>query len=189
MRTLIITIMATILLGAFAPVHAANEVTIGATHDATSVPRYPLAEFVSTSDEDEVQFLARAGEYMRHYSDETGFETCGYLAMPSDGSNVYGLRVVTVKSHVACISDPSDVPAGMAALPQTVHTHGKRGGFMLNSIDLRMVEGTLSPRIVRHSSLNRFSPDDYARGPGFLIGSDRILFQHGDGTAVVVEQF
>jgi hypothetical protein len=159
---------------------------LGDTPAAKRLQRFPVAEYVSTPGESQPEFLARVGRAMRTFSDQTGFESCGSLA--SDVNDTFGIRIYTVRSHIGCVTDRADVPAGLEPLGQTLHTHGTRKTFFLNPADIVMGNGDLGSGKIRTADPNHFSPDDYDRGQSFLATETQVLYQHGAGTATAVAE-
>ncbi len=160
---------------------------IGNDAASHSLPRYPVAEYVSNPGESQPDFLARTGLEMRKWSDATAFESCGVLAMSDDGR--FGIRVSTSKAHVGCLSDPKDIPVGMTPMDATLHTHGARRAFMLNNVDVVMFGGNRGLPGTRYANPDKFSADDFANGPGYLAGTKGIWYQHGEGTAAIVATY
>ncbi len=90
---------------------------------------------------------------------------------------------ITLGSHVGCSIVDNCAP-GFQATGLTIHTHPLRGQYQANSVDQVFLKKGRSATGVQWRPPNprRFSREDYASGPGYLVVGRWLYFQEGQGT-------
>jgi hypothetical protein len=177
--------------------------SMGVVHaetDAVGVFRVPyehIADLKSQPGESEHAFLKRIGPQLRAYADQTGYEACGVIG--SDGQGNYGVVLGSSHAHLSCINKAVRVLPGMTSTGETIHTHGKQGGFTMSKIDKIMfvldqdnltAAAGLDPNGMTQVTVHgqdrfHFSGEDFGN-PGYLATPDGLLYQHGPGTEQAV---
>lgn len=141
-----------------------------------------LFEAVSEPGEAKSAFLHRVGAQMRAWSDDSRHEACAVIA--SDGAR-FGVIVTTSGSHIACVNNHANVPAGMTSTGETIHTHGVNLRFKVNRADAKL-GGLREGASVSGQRMGVFSLTDYET-PGYLAApGGALLYQNGMGTARAV---
>lgn len=158
----------------------------------TTVPYVFLFEEFSREGESRDQFMARIAPKLRAFSDETSFEACGVIAENEKG--VFGIRVGSNNSHIACVNVHDFVPLGMTASRVTIHSHGTEKGYKPNKSDFllrpdlgaKLGYGAGRPMNIRRGQdLNMFSEVDIATGEeGYLATETGVIFQSKSGRVV-----
>lgn len=162
---------------------------MGSIAEAGTPPTYEhLGDYISAPGESLHTFLFRVRPDMRAFSEKTGFESCAAIAETTDGST-FGLVLGSSHGHMGCAVYTAKVPAGMTATGETIHSHGRDGVFRVNKSDRAMMSPEDAGRLETSrrttfagQCLTRFSPTDYATGPGYLATPTGLIYQTGEGT-------
>lgn len=127
-------------------------------------------------------FLLRLAGPMRQWSAQSGMELCAPIGRdPSTG--VYGVVLGTNRSHIGCTVVPDQVPSGMRATGESIHTHGNDRSVQLNHADQVLLgkAAVADHRLLRGRNLDHFSDTDRHGGPGYLVTPTGLLYQDGHG--------
>lgn len=130
------------------------------------------------------QFLVRVGMYLRDYTAQSGFEACGSICTSDTGQSI---MLFTGKSQVMCPISFGCEGEQYTLSPKTIHSHPANWRVVLNDLDAQLLNERRrvfkkKPGRAMSFSPNRFSPDDYDLGPGYMVNGDRLWFQEGKGT-------
>lgn len=174
------TLIASALMFAsfFASAHEVN------TKEVDGLPIYDVAELYSVVGEERSAFVKRVSVTFKNYTAETGHEVCGLIGVLKNGADgvnpTFSIKVVTLKSQVACGSD--EILDGYMSMDTTVHSHPEKRIVRLTAIDMK-ARGTPAGKL-RTENLNNceFSNQDYAAA-GYLITCGKVFYQTGRGTA------
>lgn len=127
------------------------------------------------------QVVLRKTAFVIHkFSKEEGFEACARMCVGDiDGYRVFGMRVLTTHSQIACMqpANPENAcPSGfnISNSGVRIHSHPHKERIRLN-----LVDSTLRSGLRRGMSVNVqpfwFSPRDIMNGPGYLVTPNRFL--------------
>lgn len=177
------------MLQAAAPAHAQAQIRPGEIQGTLEVQA--LGTMESRQGESKVEFLKRVGRVLDQYTANTDQEACGVLIdrphLGPEDEGKWTVPIVTQMSHIAC--------AGVTTLPhdgvlsgETIHSHPRpeHGRYRANDADVAFFQGLYGKRVrrgqrmtlpVTHSA--RFSPQDFAAGPGWLVENGELLYQNG----------
>lgn len=149
------------------------------------LPYRTLGTYLSLPGETELIFLERLRPVLRQFSDQTGLEACGEIAISAPGVSPaqWGIVLGSSTSHLGCAIYLDKLPAGLRATGVTIHSHGGHHSFTMNRAD-RLLAGASAASsqpfpVVYGQTLDHFSPTDYAGGPGYLATPHGLLYQSG----------
>lgn len=177
MKTLIAS--ALMLLSATVSAHEVDTTEVG------GLPVYDVATVYSNVGETRSEFVKRASATFVDYTASTGYEACGMVAVLKNGADgvnpTFSIKVVTIKSQIACGSRPSDVAEGYVSMGTTAHSHPEKRVVRLTATDMK-ARGTPAGKL-RTENLNNceFSGQDY-ESSGFLFACGKVFYQTGRGT-------
>lgn len=177
MKTILSTALLTIAMSF--PAHAREDVSIS---DVADLPVTSVKTFHSVAGEGMDAFVKRIAPEFTLYTQTTGHEVCGTIAVKeNDGTTdgAFSLVMGTIKSQIACVNGP--VEAGYTDIHTSVHSHPQRRQVRLTAVDMK-ARGTPAGKL-RTESLTpcEFSGQDY-EGSGYLITCGKVLHQRGRGT-------
>lgn len=170
----------------------AQNVTVGSQMpedgSASQLPYEALGTFISQPGEDMTQFLIRVSPELRAFSNKTGYEACGVVAVDASGKQ-FGIVLGSTMSHLGCAAYASKVPAGMTASGKTLHDHAG-GSFRMSRADkiLTGMDSVDHPVWINGEDIYHFSSTDFQGGPGYLATPDGLVYQDGPGTARMVSE-
>lgn len=158
-----------------------------ATPEVRELPHEGIAVMYSEPGVPLNTFLAGVAKTMRDYTDRTGYEGCGAIAVDTEGR--YGITLHSNHSHLGCAVNHGDVPTGMKSIGYGIHTHGRDTRFTFNLPDAIFSGQPRGLRSAKYSpdAVNHFSRIDYDSGAGYLATETGVIFQNGEGTERVVE--
>jgi hypothetical protein len=173
------TLIATALLLA-ASVANAHDVDLGAAGTFTATE---LSTLTSLPDEGRTAFIKRVAPEFVAYTERTGHEACGVVAVLANGADgvnpTFSIRMSTLDSQIACKNlEPA---AGYVSMGDTIHSHPLKRSVRLTARDAAL-RGNPAGQL-RTEGLNncRFSDQDYTQ-KGYLIACGKVMYQTGRGT-------
>lgn len=179
MKTILLT--AAIALAASFPV-GAHELNVSET---TSLPVSQVSVFHSVAGEGLSAFIKRIAPDFAAYTEKTGHEACGVVAVTTkenDGTvdGAFSVAMGSIGSQVACANGA--VEEGYTSLGRTIHSHPQKRAVRLTALDMK-ARGTPAGKL-RTENLNNceFSDQDYS-APGYLVTCGKVFTQGGRGTA------
>jgi hypothetical protein len=179
MKTILLT--AAIALAASFPV-GAHELNVSET---TSLPVSQVSVFHSVAGEGLSAFIKRIAPDFAAYTEKTGHEACGVVAVTTkenDGTvdGAFSVAMGSIGSQVACANGA--VEEGYTSLGRTIHSHPQKRAVRLTALDMK-ARGTPAGKL-RTENLNNceFSEQDYT-APGYLVTCGKVFTQSGRGTA------
>ncbi|AMQ65988.1 hypothetical protein AAY80_251 [Stenotrophomonas phage vB_SmaS-DLP_6] len=179
MKTILLT--AAIALAASFPV-GAHELNVSETQ---SLPVSQVSVFHSVAGEGLTAFIKRIAPDFAAYTEKTGHEACGVVAVTTkenDGTvdGAFSVAMGSIGSQVACANGA--VEEGYTSMGRTIHSHPQKRNIRLTALDMK-ARGTPAGKL-RTESVNNceFSEQDY-NAPGYLVTCGKVLTQSGRGTA------
>jgi hypothetical protein len=171
-------------LGLGSPAKAGTEsadkgtVVAHATVRGKDVPVYQLGEVQADNTPQGMDgFAITAGSVLHAWTAAHGVEAIGNLCHTPDGKR-WGAVVLTIYAHT---SSPitNACPEGMTSTGVTIHSHPQRHRYSVNPVDRLFLRNRAASTISTWP--DKFSPDDFAAGPGYMIGQMALHFQDGQG--------
>lgn len=141
-----------------------------------------VRDFHSEAGESYHDFAARVGRFINGWTASTGAEACGAMTKSPDGQ--FHVLIQSQMSQVSC--DSTLMLGGTEQLLETIHSHPEvTGGQLVLTTTTRQLlakQGFVLPEVlpIKHTT---FSKGDYATGAGFLVTSNELWYQSGQGTA------
>lgn len=132
-------------------------------------------------------FAEDVATWLYGWTNTSGVEASSNLCRSADGST-WGATILTVYAHT---SSPTTTacPAGMTATGVTIHSHPQRHRYKVNPIDRLFVLDGFRASSEIATWPDRYSQDDLASGPGYLVGQMGLHFQDGHGNIREVKSF
>lgn len=153
--------------------------------DVNDLPVSQVATFHSMAGEGLSSFIKRIAPEFASYTERTGHEACGMVAVTAgenDGTTDGAFSVVmgSIGSQIACKAP--EIEAGYNSFGRSIHSHPQKRVVKLTAVDMK-ARGTPAGKL-RTENLNNceFSDQDYT-APGYLVTCDKVLYQNGRGTA------
>jgi len=129
-------------------------------------------------------FLKRVAVVLRAYTSSTGFEACSEIW--TNGVRL-AVRATSNSAHVGCVATGLAPADGWTASRESIHSHPAVPRWRANAADVAFSGGEYRVgKWVRGDMGEQFSEDDYAAGPGYLVGGAGLYYQAGKGTARAV---
>lgn len=173
------------------PVHAQAQIRHGEVQGTLEVRA--LGTMESRQGEGKIDFLKRVGRVLDEYTGNTNLEACGVLIerphLGPEDKGKWTVPLVTQMSHIACASVIT-LPYDGVLSGETIHSHPRpdHGRYQANQADVIFFQGLYGKRVRRGqrmtlpaSSSSRFSPQDFAAGPGWLVENGQLMHQNGRG--------
>ncbi len=135
--------------------------------------------------EDQQVVLRKTAFLIHKFSNEKGFEACARMCVGNaDGHRVFGMRVLTTYSQIACLqpADPEKAcPSGfnVSSSGVRIHPHPPQERVRLNSVDASLRSGLRRGMLV-HTEPFWFSSRDLMNGPGYLVTPNQLLYFDGE---------
>lgn len=139
--------------------------------------RKSLGVYVSAPGQELPAFLAQLGHVMNQHTRDTGFESCGVIAVRDD---VYAVQLYTDQVQRGCTMRWSEIPEGFTSLRQTIHTHPIASTIVFSENDrewsrLHKVSIPGPTMTVRRG----FTKQDMSSGPAWLVENNALYFYDG----------
>lgn len=183
-----------------APTHAvehASELTAAnAFQVRVPTPRGPsipidswvVETILSQPGQTKAEFIHDVSRFLDGWTMRTNVEACAQISVSPQGDQ-FGVRILTQKSQVNCLTGKDMVPFDFISTGETIHSHPnvENGHIVLNETSAKLLSLLTGDRHRKGTTLpirghQRFSPLDYASGQGYLVAEGRLLHQQGHGT-------
>lgn len=176
----------TIALSLIALTASAHEVDV---KEALSLPIAQIKQVYSLPGEGRSAFVERIAPEFAAYTEQTGHEACGVIAVLANGADgvnpTFSVSIGTIGSQIGCANGL--VANGYISMGTTIHSHPQARTIRLTAIDMK-VRGTPAGKLRTESPDKcKFSEQDY-KGDGFLVTCGKLMYQSGKGTERVVAQ-
>ena len=159
----------------------------GTTDKAGHIRIELVADLTQAEGETEHLFLLRIARTIRQYTTRTNFEACATVCQSPDRRR--SVLIFSGESQIWC---PllNACAIGTEPLPVVIHSHPIKREVVLNANDAQRLSGTFrryKPGQRYWTAGSRFSSEDYALGPGYLVYGDALLQQEGKGSERFIE--
>lgn len=122
---------------------------------------------------------------MRASTQKIDAEICGSICMAPDGA--LGITLTTVGSKASC-PVTNACPKGMTVTQDHIHTHVDGHSYHPSPIDKLFLKDTYDEDEKVFTSSEQFSDKDLETPFGFLITSQRVLYQEGINRVFVIQE-
>ncbi|CAN7533643.1 hypothetical protein LJR168_003860 [Pseudoxanthomonas sp. LjRoot168] len=183
-----------------APTHAvehASELTAAnAFQVRVPTPRGPsgpidswvVETMLSQPGQTKAEFIHDVSRFLDGWTMRTNVEACAQISVSPQGDQ-FGVRILTQKSQVNCMTGKDMVPFDFISTGESIHSHPnvEGGRVVLNEYSAKLLSLLTGERYRKGASLTipspeNFSSTDYEGGRGFLVAEGRLKHQHGVGT-------
>lgn len=142
----------------------------------------PYIEMRTMTQSTERGLVEMGAEWLRRFTQSSGYEGCANIcATPT--RTAFGMILATSHAQIGCALVDQRCPSGMTPVGRSIHSHPMPPSHLvLNDHDREFVRARRSGQAVRRYERmsiqrDRFSKEDLASGPGYLVTSDNIWFQ------------
>lgn len=149
--------------------------------NVNDLPVSQVATYRSMAGESLTSFVKRVAPELESYTDRTGHEICGLIAVTNEENDgnidgAFSLVAGTIGSQIACTA--AIVEPGYTSLDRTIHTHPIKRRIKLTALDMK-ARGTPAGKLRMENVDNcKFSSMDYTN-PGYLVACGKIFYQNG----------
>lgn len=179
-----------------APVSAMELTAANAFQVRVPTPRGPsspvdswvVETMLSQPGQTKAEFIHDVSRFLDVWTLGTNVEACAQISVSPQGDQ-WGVRILTQKSQVNCLTGKDMVPFDFISTGETIHSHPnvENGRVVLNENSAKLLSLLTGERYRKGASLTiqapeNFSSTDYEGGRGFLVSQGRLKHQHGHGT-------
>jgi hypothetical protein len=162
------------------PAHA-HELSIS---DVNDLPISQVATYHSMAGESLSNFVMRISPHFSEYTQLTGQEACGLVAVTNSENNgtkpgAFSVVMGTIHSQIACAAPA--VEEGYTTLNRTIHSHPVKRQVRLTALDMKARGAPAGQLRTENVDRCKFSEQDY-KTPGYLVACGKVYFQAGRGT-------
>lgn len=144
-----------------------------------AAPFVELGAMDSAPEEALEPFLLRVAAVMDAFTDRTAQEACGVLLASRDAPRQFRVRLTTNRAQIACVMVDFD-EEGWERVGPDIHSHPHFTSLATtNAQDAARRKKQFACGVSMNVHDAFFSAGDFARGPGYLVARNRLLFQHG----------
>lgn len=147
------------------------------------IPYVWLGQMTSHAGESKEGFVKRVSSKLAFFTQETGFEGCGWLTNNAS-KDVWRVRLVTFKSRLGCVLITFE-DEGFTTVNESIHSHPQTSSVRPNIQDRRFSNLAFCGGYVRITP-KTFSAGDFESGPGYLVAKStapfaktRLVYQSG----------
>ena len=163
------------------PSYGQNKVSFGSLR--APVDYKYVTSIVSREGESKEEFLRRAGGVLSEFTRHTGFEACSMVYQSKTKTGVY---ISTNMSHIGCITVLSPPLSDMVSTNENIHSHPHETRYRANKNDEILSSYRYKNKSMQTADPREFSETDYKSGSGYLVTSDTLFYQKGEGTKAVI---